>query len=116
MDIIYNIIVLIGAILQIILFFKIWGATNDIRKMREKMCGTAHVPVREEKAAEPVRRESPATKKNDAPFSVGEWVTSRDNTERIMYIVSIDEDGDYQCSTPEGEYTGTFRKDDLMKS
>ena len=36
MQTLINIIIIVFGILQIILFFKIWGMTNDIRKIREK--------------------------------------------------------------------------------
>ena len=112
MDIIYNIIVFIGAILQIILFFKIWGATNDIRKIRNEICKPQQ-PKEEKPTAPEVRMPTTSTRSG---FNVGDWVTSSDNAERLMYIVSIDNNGDYQCSTPEGDYVGTFSKNDLREA
>lgn len=37
MDLITCIFVIIGAILSLILFFKIWGMCNDVRALREKL-------------------------------------------------------------------------------
>ena len=36
MDTLISLILVVFAILQIILFFKIWGMTNDIREIRDK--------------------------------------------------------------------------------
>ena len=36
-----SVIALIWGILNIILFFKIWGMTNDVRKLADKLCGSS---------------------------------------------------------------------------
>lgn len=38
MEVIIAIISLVAAFLQIILFFKVWGMTNDVRKLTNKFC------------------------------------------------------------------------------
>ena len=35
MDVLLSIVLLVFGILQVILFFKIWGMTNDVCKIRE---------------------------------------------------------------------------------
>ena len=40
---VYLIIIVFG-ILQIILFFKLWGMTNDIRKLTEHFCNKEETP------------------------------------------------------------------------
>lgn len=37
-----SIIIIIFGILQIILFFKLWGMTNDVRKIAVKLCPKEH--------------------------------------------------------------------------
>lgn len=44
-------ILFIGAILYLILFFKIWGMTNNVRRIKEKM-----IPCNEETAGEQITR------------------------------------------------------------
>ncbi len=43
MESIVWIIIIVFGILQIILFFKIWGMTNDIEKIKNKYCRTDNV-------------------------------------------------------------------------
>ena len=45
MEAIVWIIIIVFGILQIILFFKIWGMTNDIEKIRAKYCRTETVKI-----------------------------------------------------------------------
>lgn len=45
MESIVWIIIIVFGILQIILFFKIWGMTNDIEKIRDKYCRTETVKI-----------------------------------------------------------------------
>lgn len=40
---VYLIIIVFG-ILQIILFFKLWGMTNDVRKLTEHFCDKKEIP------------------------------------------------------------------------
>lgn len=37
---IINVALIVMAVLQVILFFKIWGMTNDVRLLKEKICPT----------------------------------------------------------------------------
>lgn len=35
MEVVFAIISIVAAVLQIILFFKLWGMTDDVRKLKE---------------------------------------------------------------------------------
>ena len=59
---IFGIIILIFAILQIVLFFKIWGMTNDIREMRNKYLKDEDEKVLEEVTNNPLSRISNESK------------------------------------------------------
>ena len=40
-NVLVSVIALIWVIMNIILFFKVWGMTNDVRKLTEKFCGSS---------------------------------------------------------------------------
>lgn len=44
MDTLLAIIIVVFGILQLILFFKIWGMTNDIREIKNKYLGSSPIP------------------------------------------------------------------------
>lgn len=48
MEILLTIILLVFGILQIILFFKIWGMTNDIRDVKNKYLSQKYIPTETE--------------------------------------------------------------------
>ena len=108
--IIIQIGVIVIAVLNIILFFKLWGATNDIRKIRNEICKTSQ--VQEEKpAAQEVRKPATSTRSG---FNVGDWVTTKDTPDRVMYIDRINNTGEFVCKTTDGEIAGTFRESQLL--
>lgn len=39
MEVVFAIISIVAAVLQIILFFKLWGMTNDVRKLKDAVIG-----------------------------------------------------------------------------
>ena len=51
MEVVFAIISIVAAVLQIILFFKLWGMTNDVRKLKDAVIGnfrrqTRHIKKR----------------------------------------------------------------------
>ena len=40
MEVFVSLIIIVFGVLQIILFFKLWGMTNDVRKLTEHFCDT----------------------------------------------------------------------------
>lgn len=112
MDLIIDIILIVFGILWLILFFKFWGATNDIRKIRNEVCKTSQVQEEKPKAPE-VRKPATSTPKGNS-FNVGDWVTIKDSPDRVMYIDRINNLGEFVCKTTEGEIAGTFRESQLL--
>lgn len=57
-----TIILLIFGVLQIILFFKVWGMTNDIREIRNKYLKDEDKKRREEAVHDPTPKVSSGSK------------------------------------------------------
>ena len=57
-----TIVLLVFGVLQIVLFFKIWGMTNDIREMRNKYLKDEDEKVLEEVTNNPLPRSSNESK------------------------------------------------------
>lgn len=110
--IIIQIGVIVIAVLNIILFFKLWGATNDIRKIRNEICKTSQVQEEKPVATE-VRKLAISTPGKNG-FSVGDWVTTKDTPNSVMYIDRINNAGEFVCKTTDGEIAGTFRESQLL--
>lgn len=52
MEVFVSLIIIVFGILQIVLFFKFWGMTNDIRKLTEHFCDTSQEQRLEDKKQE----------------------------------------------------------------
>lgn len=94
----FGLIAVLFAVLQIILFFKIWGMTNDIREIKEKYLSST----------DPKKSISPA---QSSEFSIGELVVEI-KTNKQMRIKEITQDGKYSCYTGggashEGDFTAS---------
>ena len=95
-------IILIFGILQLILFFKIWGMTNDIREIKEKYLSST----------DPKKSISPA---QSTEFNVGELVVHI-KTNKQMRIKEITEDGKYSCYTGGGaSHEGDFTAAEIKR-
>lgn len=103
MNVIISIFIIVFAILQIILFFKLWRATNDIAKIKNEIC-KGNIPVQN------------ATKANQNKFAIGDLVAATDNKNQTMLISRINNKGEYVCETASGEYVGVFSGDNLTKA
>lgn len=57
-----TIVLLIFGVLQIILFFKVWGMTNDIREIRNKYLKNEDEKRREEAVCDPTPKVSSGSK------------------------------------------------------
>jgi|UniRef100_UPI003562F735 hypothetical protein len=93
-----SLVAVLFGILQIILFFKIWGMTNDIREIKEKYLSST----------DPKKSVSPA---QPTEFNVDELVVHI-KTNKQMRIKEITEDGKYSCYTGggashEGDFTAS---------
>ncbi len=123
MDILLSIILLVFGILQVILFFKIWGMTNDIAEMNSRFKATC--PTEEEKKINALiekQKSISATNheaiNNTAPFNVGENVIY-EPMNRKMIIKEITKDGLLVCISykPNGneEYEGTYKPEQVKR-
>lgn len=89
MELITGLIIVVFGVLQIILFFKIWGMTNDVKRMAyylERMSDTFN---RNNKATMKIEGDGIATvaTQNIDGFSIGDLVVDKnDNQWRIVEI------------------------------
>lgn len=99
MELITSIILIVFAILQIILFFKIWGMTNDINAIKEKYL-----------SEQPVKRETGMVE-SSAILSVGDYVVDKNGKEMLIKEI---QNGKYSCYTNRGLfYEGDFDKSEI---
>ena len=92
-------IILIFGILQLILFFKIWGMTNDIR---ERYFSSTTSP----------KKKMPT---QPTEFNIGELVVEI-KTNKQMRIKEITEDGKYSCYTGGGaSHEGDFTASEIKR-
>lgn len=55
MEVLVSLIIIVFGVLQIILFFKLWGMTNDVRKLTEHFCShSTNIGVESEKTIPPL--------------------------------------------------------------
>lgn len=108
MEIIYLLFgatMLVFAILQIILFFKLWGMTNDIKEIRDLI--SRSIPAQETKQITDI----PICDPND-PWQIGGRVV-RLATDEQYIIVSLNADGTVYAKK-NNLIADTFRRDELM--
>lgn len=98
MEILIEILSIVFFILGLILFFKVWGMTNDVREIKERL--TEVFPTEGEKkhielqnALKPKEDEEAAA---NSVFSIGETVRYAPMN-RIMVVKSIHPDGKIEC-------------------
>lgn len=97
-----SLVAVLFGILQIVLFFKIWGMTNDIREIKEKYLSST----------DPKKSVSPA---QPSEFNVGELVVHI-KTNKQMRIKEITEDGKYSCYTGGGaSHEGDFTASEIKR-
>ena len=95
----FGFIAALFAVLQIVLFFKIWGMTNDIK---EKYLSST----------DPKKNVSPA---QPTEFSIGELVVEI-KTNKQMRIKEITQDGKYSCYTGGGaSHEGDFTAAEIKR-
>ncbi|MFV0312191.1 MAG: hypothetical protein ACK5KN_11165 [Dysgonomonas sp.] len=102
MEIVLSIIFIIFGILQIILFFKIWGMTNDIRKIKETYLSTINIET------------STEDKMNDSSTFRVDALVINIATGKQMRIKEITETGKYSCYTNGGmNHEGDFSESEI---
>lgn len=89
-----SIIFVVFGILQIILFFKIWGMTNDIKDIRNKYVSTDTLtPL----------------------YTIGSIVKHAKNDQCLIIKKFDTESNKYVCYSEDGLFIGSFRADELIK-
>ena len=63
MEVLTDILIIVGAILSLILFFKIWGMCNDVRALREKYAPKPKEQFQSDKDIEEWLNEAPQNSK-----------------------------------------------------
>lgn len=112
---------IIWSILNIILFFKIWGMTNDIKYIKESLRSTRSICVNEQKLSDseesstgtkPTIKNAPL---NKIDIEVGDFVKNA-STGEVMQIADINKDGTYKCINGNShKLVGNFTLNQLSK-
>lgn len=100
MEFIESVVLLVFAVLQIILFFKIWGMTNDIKNIRSSLLEAIETyNINKRSVVE------------SSSFSVGDLVV--DKNDKQMRIKEIS-NGKYACYTHGGtHFEGLYEESDI---
>lgn len=98
---IYLLFIVFG-ILQIILFFKIWGMTNNVNEIKNII----RWYIKEQDAKQPIVE-------SESDIRVEDLVVELKN-ERQLKVVAITNDGKFQCILPGGiSPIGIFNRDEI---
>lgn len=94
-----SIILIIFGVLQIILFFKIWGMTNDVKRLANKFCfNDNNLSNTNELVEAPCDGIPDNTPDGDAEISVGDKVIRRKDGKEMMVDRIVC--GKYGCTDP----------------
>lgn len=110
MDPLLAIIILVFGILQLILFFKIWGMTNDIREIKKKYLGSNdNSQIQSSQKIEyfgSIPEDENKFKEDDLVILLA--------TGKQMRVKRYTEDGKYSCYTNGGTvYQGDYAENEL---
>ena len=98
-----GILVIIFGILNIILFFKIWGMTNNVSEIKRIL-----------KDANETKKELKKNK-TKSKFNIGDQVTAL-SYNSILEVIDIYNDGTYNCiDVKTNEIVGAFKENELTK-
>lgn len=99
-----SIIIIAFGILQIILFFKVWGMTNDVRKIKNIL----ELNIKQQ-------QDTLNHNTNIVPsFSVGEVVTYKKTQEKFIIKRRVTEDL-FECSSLDTNTSYTLNRNELQK-
>lgn len=101
-----NLLIVVWALLNLILFFKIWGMCNDVRKIR------ANIENKTQLERDITFDEKMKNQKE--PLCIGDKVIIiKSKKETVVTAIS---DGKYECSSNNGNfYDGCYSRDELCK-
>lgn len=119
-DGILSIILAVWAILNIILFFKIWGMTNDVKELKDYIIGnnfansnSSEIGISSEIQSE---EETELPKSDPNSLKTGDRVRhNKYNKDRIMIIGKINNDGSCMCLDEQGNPLATYSLENLIK-
>jgi hypothetical protein len=109
MELFITILVAVFGILQIILFFKLWGMTNNVARIKE------YVGRIDERANNQVILNEASDNHNED--SIPDWTIGsrvvRKATEKQMKIIGLNSNGTFVCTTDD-LIAGSYRRDELI--
>lgn len=106
MEIFLSILALIWSVLCLILFFKIWGMTNDVKEIKGHLL---HSQVLAQKVVPPEPKETVLSRERN--INKGDVVINLRNGKEII-VDEINEDGSFVCYIDK-VYTGIFQSDEI---
>ncbi|WP_033147822.1 hypothetical protein [Prevotella sp. P6B1] len=116
----FSIIMAVWAILNIILFFKIWGMTNDVKELKDYIIGnnfvkstSSEIGISSEIQSE---EETELPKSDPNSLKIGDRVRhNKYNKDKIMIIGKINNDGSCLCLDEQGHPLATYSLENLIK-
>lgn len=124
MEILYilvSIISLVWCILCLILFFKIWGMTNNVKDIKNFLIYNIrpndNIPTNAQNRILSTEENASSKKEqNSFGLKVGDKVQHKTRyTDKIMIVGYVNTDGSCFCTNEKGKTYGTFNADELMK-
>lgn len=112
-----SVIFLIFGILQIILFFKMWGMTNDVRKIKKKLLASENDEISEpsnqfDNTINDWESKKDEITKSSTPFQIGELVVGIKSGKQMRVKEILNEE--YGCYTNNGEkFEGNYKADEI---
>lgn len=120
MEVLYYLIAFVIALLNIILFFKIWGMTNDISVMNETLSRIEDIMQSKNENQMSAKIATISTESNNTDqegtmkYAVGELVVIKAN-EKQTHVTGTTNDSKYECYSSGGTYyDGLFNEDELF--
>lgn len=102
-----SVVMIVFGILQIILFFKLWGMTNDIGEIKRM------IDLKIKQEYQERRLSSKQNDKLDSDVRIEDLVVELKN-ERQLKVVSITDEDKFECMTPGGiSPVGLFSRDEI---
>ena len=114
LTLLFAILGIVWSILCLILFFKVWGMTNDVRDIKEHILSMSFNTV-DNSTIRNVNRSD--ENKTTSDFNIGDHVIDK-KTGNEYIIHNINDEGNYVCKLPNSNsviFAGTFSKEQLSR-
>lgn len=112
------VIMFVWGVLNIILFFKIWGMTNDVNAIKQHLLGNNTIPYEEVAPINQTESKEAEIKAAKKPknLKVGDKVEHEQyNRDKTMFIGRINDDGSCYCVDENGKGIATYSIEKLNK-